>query len=83
MPLFRVLHIRPSLLGSEWLPGHLVIGAKTFQMIAIVYFQKLKYLIKQGYRKKKPNKSAQTVSNVPIFEHVSPGLKTLPLTVSF
>jgi len=52
MPLFCVLHVRPPLLGSESLPGHLVIGTKTFQMIAIVYFQTLKYLTKQGHRLK-------------------------------
>lgn len=45
MPCF--VHIRQPLLGSEWLPGHLVIGAKTLEMIAIVYFQKLKYLQNQ------------------------------------
>ena len=58
MSLFRVLHIRPPLLGLEWLPGHLVIGAKTFQMIAIVYFEKLEYLTKQGQRKNRTKETA-------------------------
>lgn len=78
MPLFRVLHIRPALLGSEWLPGHLVIGAKTFQMIVIIYFQKLKYVIKLGYvGKKQPNKKqqnnrpTQAVSNVFLYLNLS------------
>lgn len=58
MSLFHVLHIRPLLLGSEWLPGHLVIGAKTFQMIAIVYFEKLKYLTKEGQIKNQTKETA-------------------------